>query len=127
MFINNKKVERNPKEYQAVVEVLPEGWPFVAPLLLIFDLSQDARIQSSYASYRADSGRIMFVSMDQWSLIFDLCQVARKYRRIALHMVRTLKNEVMNLTQWTNLPYPMQKSTSLIVCKDGRGRSGQVR
>ncbi|GMT19634.1 hypothetical protein PFISCL1PPCAC_10931, partial [Pristionchus fissidentatus] len=25
MFINNKKVERNPKEYQAVVEVLPEG------------------------------------------------------------------------------------------------------
>ncbi|GMT11158.1 hypothetical protein PFISCL1PPCAC_2455, partial [Pristionchus fissidentatus] len=36
--------------------------------------------------------------------------VARKYRRIALHLVRTLKNE---------------KSTSLIVCKDGRGHSGQ--
>ncbi|KAF8368065.1 hypothetical protein PRIPAC_85894 [Pristionchus pacificus] len=79
MFINNKKVERNPKEYQAVVEVLPEGC--------------------------SNSIIVRFIQGRQWP-----DHVARKYRRIALHMVRTLKNE---------------KSTSLIVCKDGRGRSGQ--
>ncbi|GMT01290.1 hypothetical protein PENTCL1PPCAC_30691 [Pristionchus entomophagus] len=79
MFVNNKKVERNPKEYQAVVEVLPEGC--------------------------SNSIIVRFLQCRRWP-----DQVARKYRRIALHMVRTLKNE---------------KSTSLIVCKDGRGRSGQ--
>ncbi|GMR54293.1 hypothetical protein PMAYCL1PPCAC_24488 [Pristionchus mayeri] len=79
MFVNNKKVERNPKEYQAVVEVLPEGC--------------------------SNSIIVRFIQGRQWPE-----HVARKYRRIALHMVRTLKNE---------------KSTSLIVCKDGRGKSGQ--
>lgn len=126
MFINNKKVERNPKEYQAVVEVLPEGWLFVAPPLLIFDLSQAALIQSSYASYREGNGLTMFVSIR--SMIFDLwsssggSQVSSYRSAHGAH-----PEERGNESDPMDLPYPIQKSTSLIVCKDGRGRSGQVR